>query len=265
MTSKSVSVLLTDLGVTRSHCRPKTSNGNPVSEAHFKTVKYSGDSRSRSPRSARPMPGARDSSGITTLSTAIPGSVGIPRPRSTSAPLNWCGTSAKPPWPRHTPGIPSASDTGRSHRSCQPRSGSTNPPTPEIPHPAAQGLELTFREWSLPRSSIRCCCADTSRGVAAQRLRRCRQPGGATPSRVQGTPQAASLPVRDHPHTRQTRPPSRRPRAEPWYCPRGTAVRPRRDEPPERPVQRGRSNTSRARCPPLREAAMTRCCHEERR
>ncbi|MFF2958266.1 transposase [Streptomyces sp. NPDC057963] len=39
MTSKKVSQLLLDLGVTRSHSRPKVSNGNPCSEANFKTIK----------------------------------------------------------------------------------------------------------------------------------------------------------------------------------------------------------------------------------
>ncbi|NEE32781.1 hypothetical protein CH313_28460 [Streptomyces sp. TSRI0384-2] len=43
MTSKRVSQLLIDLGVTRSHSRPKTSNDNPYSEAHFKTTKYMSD------------------------------------------------------------------------------------------------------------------------------------------------------------------------------------------------------------------------------
>ncbi|MEU2920051.1 IS3 family transposase [Streptomyces sp. NPDC007057] len=43
MTSKQVSQLLIDLGVTRSHSRPKTSNDNPYSEAHFKTTKYAPD------------------------------------------------------------------------------------------------------------------------------------------------------------------------------------------------------------------------------
>ncbi|MGW1682824.1 transposase [Saccharopolyspora sp. NPDC002376] len=37
MTSKKVSQLLTELGVTRSHSRPKASNDNAYSEAHFKT------------------------------------------------------------------------------------------------------------------------------------------------------------------------------------------------------------------------------------
>jgi putative transposase len=40
MTSKTVAGLLTDLGVTRSHSRPRVSNDNPFSEAWFKTLKY---------------------------------------------------------------------------------------------------------------------------------------------------------------------------------------------------------------------------------
>ena len=40
MTSKPVSMLLTDLGVTRSHSRPHVSNDNPFSEAQFRTLKY---------------------------------------------------------------------------------------------------------------------------------------------------------------------------------------------------------------------------------
>jgi putative transposase len=40
MVSKPVSELLVDLGVLRSHSRPRTSNDNPYSEAHFKTMKY---------------------------------------------------------------------------------------------------------------------------------------------------------------------------------------------------------------------------------
>jgi putative transposase len=41
MTSKTVSQLLADLGVTQSHSRPHQSNDNPYSEAQFKTLKYS--------------------------------------------------------------------------------------------------------------------------------------------------------------------------------------------------------------------------------
>ena len=40
MTSKSVSQLLVDLDVTRTHSRPHVSNDNPYSEAQFKTLRY---------------------------------------------------------------------------------------------------------------------------------------------------------------------------------------------------------------------------------
>jgi putative transposase len=40
MTSKPVVQLLLDLGVSRSHSRPRVSNDNPFSEAQFKTLKY---------------------------------------------------------------------------------------------------------------------------------------------------------------------------------------------------------------------------------
>jgi putative transposase len=43
MTSKPVAWLLADLGITRSHSRPHTSNDNPFSEAQFKTLKYRPD------------------------------------------------------------------------------------------------------------------------------------------------------------------------------------------------------------------------------
>ncbi|MEU4218186.1 IS3 family transposase [Actinoplanes sp. NPDC026623] len=43
MASKPVAFLLADLGVTKSHSRPRTSNDNPYSEAHFKTLKYRPD------------------------------------------------------------------------------------------------------------------------------------------------------------------------------------------------------------------------------
>jgi putative transposase len=40
MASKPVAFLLADLGVTKSHSRPHTSNDNPFSESQFKTMKY---------------------------------------------------------------------------------------------------------------------------------------------------------------------------------------------------------------------------------
>jgi putative transposase len=40
MKSKAVALLLSDLGVTKSHSRPHVSDDNPFSEAQFKTLKY---------------------------------------------------------------------------------------------------------------------------------------------------------------------------------------------------------------------------------
>jgi putative transposase len=43
MTSKPVAFLLADLGITKTHSRPHTSNDNPFSESQFKTLKYRPD------------------------------------------------------------------------------------------------------------------------------------------------------------------------------------------------------------------------------
>lgn len=43
MRSKSVALLLADLGVNKSHSRPHVSNDNPFSESQFKTMKYRPD------------------------------------------------------------------------------------------------------------------------------------------------------------------------------------------------------------------------------
>jgi putative transposase len=40
MTSKPVAALLVELGIVKSHSRPHTSNDNPFSESHFKTMKF---------------------------------------------------------------------------------------------------------------------------------------------------------------------------------------------------------------------------------
>jgi putative transposase len=47
MKAKATAFLLADLGVTKSHSRPQTSNDNPFSEAHFKTLKYQPEFPSR--------------------------------------------------------------------------------------------------------------------------------------------------------------------------------------------------------------------------
>jgi putative transposase len=43
MRSKTVALLLADLGVTKTHSRPYTANDNPYSESQFKTMKYRPD------------------------------------------------------------------------------------------------------------------------------------------------------------------------------------------------------------------------------
>lgn len=43
MRSRAVALLLSDLGITKTHSRPHTSNDNPYSEAQFKTLKYRPD------------------------------------------------------------------------------------------------------------------------------------------------------------------------------------------------------------------------------
>ena len=43
MRSKPVALLLSDLGVTKSHSRPHVSDDNPYSKAQFKTLKYQPD------------------------------------------------------------------------------------------------------------------------------------------------------------------------------------------------------------------------------
>jgi putative transposase len=43
MRSKTVAMLLADLGVTKTHSRPYTSTDNPYSESHFRTLKYRPD------------------------------------------------------------------------------------------------------------------------------------------------------------------------------------------------------------------------------
>jgi putative transposase len=55
MASKPVAFLLADLGVTKSHSRPHTSNDNPYSEAQFRTLKY----RPEFPKTFGSLPEAR--------------------------------------------------------------------------------------------------------------------------------------------------------------------------------------------------------------
>jgi transketolase N-terminal domain/subunit len=89
MTSKPVSAFLADLGMARSHSRPRVSNDNPHSEAQFRTLKYLPEFPDHFKFSCHwsmrndLWPG---SSTRIAIVTAIPGLVGTPRHRFTSAP-----------------------------------------------------------------------------------------------------------------------------------------------------------------------------------
>jgi putative transposase len=71
MTSRPVALLLADLGVTKTHSRPHTSNDNPFSESHFKTLKYRPEFPDRFGPSRTPEVFANGSSAGTTLSIII--------------------------------------------------------------------------------------------------------------------------------------------------------------------------------------------------
>jgi putative transposase len=85
MTAKPVAMLLADLGVTKSHSRPKVSNDNPYSEAQFKTLKHhpTFPDRFGSLEDARAF--LKGFFGWYTTSTATPGSGCSPPPMSSTA------------------------------------------------------------------------------------------------------------------------------------------------------------------------------------
>ena len=68
---KATALLLADLGVTKSHSRPYTSDDNPFSESCFKTLNTSPSSQSGSAPSRTPRPSAEPSSTGTISTTAI--------------------------------------------------------------------------------------------------------------------------------------------------------------------------------------------------
>lgn len=74
MKAKATAFLLADLGVTRSHNRPHTSNDNPFSESHFKTLNTSRGFLNGSGPLMTPGTSAAGSSIGTTRITTMPGS-----------------------------------------------------------------------------------------------------------------------------------------------------------------------------------------------
>jgi putative transposase len=78
MKSKPVAFLLSDLGITKTHSRPYTSDDNPFSESHFKTLKYRPIFPSASEPSKMPAVSASVSFPGTTRNITIPGSACSP-------------------------------------------------------------------------------------------------------------------------------------------------------------------------------------------
>ena len=115
MTSKPVSELMIDLGISRSHSRPRCSNDNPYSEAQFKTLKYMPDFPDRfgSLADAR----AFCERFFTAYNHEHRHSTPQPRFRRT----------VRPPSTALTRRPPSGSPAGPDRRACPSRRGSTSP------------------------------------------------------------------------------------------------------------------------------------------
>lgn len=132
MASKPVAFLLADLGVTKSHSRPRCSNDNPFSEAQFKTLKYCPDFPQRfgSIEDARafcrrffgllqhrpPPQRHRPDDALPTSTTAAPSRSDTSAPPSSSAPTTTTATAS------------SADNPSRPPSPAPP--GSTSPTTP---------------------------------------------------------------------------------------------------------------------------------------
>jgi transposase InsO family protein len=149
MKSKAVALLLSDLGVTKTHSRPHVSDDNPsprATSAHSSTVPTS---PAASARSRTPAPSAGASSPGTTLSTATPASGCSPPRASTTAAPPTCSPSARassptPTWP--TRNASSASHLRRPH--CRPPPGST----PRRTSPPRRNLLFSKFDPSLSQS-----------------------------------------------------------------------------------------------------------------
>jgi hypothetical protein len=126
MISKPVALLLADLGATKSHSRPHTSNDNPFSEAQFKTLKYRPDFPERFESIEAAECTTTGSFAGTTMNTNIPASRCTRPPKCiTVSPTRSAGTA--PPCSRApTAPIPGASYANHpSHPLCQPSARST--------------------------------------------------------------------------------------------------------------------------------------------
>ena len=69
MKSKPLAMLLSDLGVTKTHSRPQVSNDNPYSESQFKTLKYRRRRQRRIRLAHKPCPRPRTTSRYPSFAT----------------------------------------------------------------------------------------------------------------------------------------------------------------------------------------------------
>jgi hypothetical protein len=138
-TRQKVSQLLIDLGITRSHSRPRVSNDNPYSESQFRTTKYTADY----PEWFDSLAHAREwmDAFITYYNHDHRHSgIGLHTPPpSTSAPPRRSATNEPSLSPRRTNATPNASPADRSHPRYPSRSGSTMA--------AAASAGLWHRSW----------------------------------------------------------------------------------------------------------------------
>ena len=128
MIAKPVAHLLADLGVTKSHSRPHTSNDNPYSESHFRTLKYRPDFPRPSGPSRTPTTTVDGSSLGTTRTTGIRVSGFTPQPTSTTDEPSWSEHSAGRYSTSLTPPTRNASSARPPDlRNYRPWRGSTDP------------------------------------------------------------------------------------------------------------------------------------------
>jgi hypothetical protein len=128
MASKPVAFLLADLGVTKSHSRPHTSNDNPYSEGQFKTLKHRPEFPDRFGCLEDAHAFCTRFFGWYNQEHRHSGIGFHTPPTSTTAGPSWSKPSGPRCWTPPTPPTPSGSSASLRHRpSCRPRRGSTSP------------------------------------------------------------------------------------------------------------------------------------------
>ncbi len=133
MTSKPVAEMMINLGICRSHSRPRTSNDNPFSEAQFKTLKYVPDFPDRFGSLAdarefcdRFFPAYNHEHRHSGIGMHTPASIHYGTATDIRA-----RRQATLTVPTHN--TPSGSAAGPTHRACPSRRGSANPPSNSQP------------------------------------------------------------------------------------------------------------------------------------